>query len=271
MVVKTRNNSAYQIVVSTLRRYGLGNLGEWAWRLYKGNQPVESIMLQLYDRAEFKARFPAFEELRQKNKAITVDQYLDYEKTVAKVAQSYGLPKEVYASKQYIRRLLLADVDPTELQKRAQLAQAATTTVPVEVRTALSRLYGVGPGELTSWFLEPDETTGLLEKRFAASQIAAEYKIDNLGDLSRVSAERITEAGVTTEAARQAFATIGDLAGKLPGEEGTALGEQAALGAVGINPEKLDQKRRARLASSVAGGSAYVSDAGATGAGTTTR
>lgn len=272
----SQNDSAYQIIHDALKTYGLGALSDWAWNLYKNNKVADwdSLKLQVYDRPEFKTRFPAFQALRDDGRAISVDDYRNYEQTIGRMVQGFGLPKEVYTSPTYIAKLLTHDVDPTEFQKRAQMAQAATTTVPVEVRSALQRFYNVAPGDLTSWFLETEQTQGLLEKRFASAQLAGEYRMQSLRDISEATASRMAEAGVSTETARQAFSHVGNLSGQLPGEAEGELGANvAALGAVGVGPEaeRLARRRAQRGAAFAAGGTAVTGEGGATGLGTTAR
>lgn len=267
-------NSAKGLIESTLARYGLRSLARWAWRKYLRGDSVEEIMLELRQTRAYKTRFPAMEELSRRGRALSEEEYIDYERNVRNLARQHGLPLNRFGNRQYISDLLLADISIAEAQSRMQLAQAASTTAPREYREQASRLYGLRGGDWTSMWLETDKTLPELEKQFAALSIAGEATIADLGQLSRAQAERMVEAGITREQARQGFATVSrELAQRLPGEVESALGRsRVAGGAVGLGgADELERRRRQRISRFAGGGGAVLTQEGATGLGSASR
>lgn len=268
--------SARGIIEATLSRYGLGSLADWAWTRYTDGQSMEQIMLDMRTTATYKARFPAMEQLASDGRAITEEAYMQYEATIRQLTSQFGLPTNIYGSRDYVAELLTNDVSPAEAQSRMQLASAASLTAPEEYRQQAAQLFGVTGAQWTSLWLETERTLPELERLFTASAIAGEATISDLGQLTSAMAERLAEAGVQPQQAREAFTGLGgQLTAQLPGERGQALStDVAAAGALGIGgteTEALERKRRQRIAQFAGGGGFAAGQSGATGVGSTTR
>jgi hypothetical protein len=268
-------DSAQGLIRSTLDRYGLGSLADWAWALYKLGNSMEEILLEMRTTKEYKTRFPAMEQLAKEGRAMSEEAVIQYETGLLNMVTRFGLPRELYASRGYVTQLLLKGVALPEVQSRMELAQAASVTAPLEFRMAVNRLYGVSAGQLTSFWLETDRTLPLLEKQFASATIAAETTMANLGDLSRTMAERLVEAGIGREQARQGLTRASyELTAKLPGEAEAGLGADiVAAGVLGVGQERnaFERRLRQRLAAFAGGGGAITTEKGATGLTTTRR
>lgn len=263
--------SARGLIENTLARYGLRSLASWAWNKYLRGDSVEEIMLELRETRSYKNRFPAMQELAESGRGITEEEYISYEQTIRRLAQQHGLSPNRYGSRSYIAELLTRDISPTEAQARMELAQAASTTAPQEYKEQASRLYGIGRGDWESIWLETDRTLPELEKQFAAASVAGEATLSNLGEISRQQAERMVEAGVTREQARQGFASVStQLAQRLPGEVESGLGRNwVAGGSVGLSAaDALQRRRRQRISRFAGGGQAAATERGVTGIGT---
>lgn len=76
MTVQDTNTSARAAITRVLDQFGLGSLAGWAWQRYVAGVPVEQIMLDLRERPEYRARFPAMRELADRGRAITENEYL---------------------------------------------------------------------------------------------------------------------------------------------------------------------------------------------------
>lgn len=269
-----RTDSAWQTLRTGLIAYGLGSLSQWAWGLYKGGSDADDVFREMTDTDVFKTRFPAYQQLRQDGRAISVANYLAYEKSVRSLVHQYGLPGETYNDPRYIANLLLKGVDAPEMQERAQLAQAATLSMPQAMRDEFTGYYGVSQGDLTGYYLNPDINLGLLQKRHAAAALAGEVKLQNLGDIARTTAERMAEAGISVEQARAAGATLSpELNTELEGESGMNR-DQLVLGATNVdagNARALAARRSRRVGAFAASGQAYTTEQGVSGLGTSAR
>lgn len=266
--------SARGIIEGTLARYGLGSLAEWAWNKYLQGDSVEEIMLEMRTTKTYKSRFPAMEQLASEGRAISEEEYMQYEQTIRQLTSAHGLPTNIYGSSSYIAELLINDISAAEAQQRMQLAESASLTAPAEFREEAARLYGISPAQWASVWLETDRTLPELERMYTASAIAGEATIRDLGQLSRQMAERVAGAGVTPEQAREGLATASrELGSRLPGEAETGLGADTLVaGALGLGAERtaLERRRRQRIAS-FAGGGGFATTQGGTTVGTANR
>lgn len=249
--------SARSIIETTLARYGLESMATWAWDRWLKGDSVEQIMLEIRETKTYQQRFPAMKQLAEEGRAITEEEYMSYEATIRQLVSTHGLPPQIYTNRDYIAELLINDISPSEAQSRMQLAESASLTAPEEYRQAAGELYGLSASEWASIWLEPDRTLPELEKKFAAAAIAGEATIADLGQLEAATAERLVEAGVSLEQARQGFTQVSpSLAAQLPGET-SGLGTQTlALGAAGVGDaaRQLRQKRQQRIAEFAGGG-----------------
>jgi len=202
--------SAQDIIQSFLDQYGLGTLGDWAWQQYlsSGASNVSDFIPQLSNQITqtdaFKARFPAYDTLMKQGNGITVAQYVNYEQTVHQLLQQYGVPRGMYDTPQGIASLLTNQVSPTEVNDRLKIAADAAFSAPQEVRDALQQNYGVGPGGLVGYFLDPDKAEPLLAQQYAASQVAGAAAMQGMS-ASRALSERLASEGVGFGAAQQGF------------------------------------------------------------------
>lgn len=267
-------NSAQALINATLQRYGLSSLSAWAWNRYRGGDSIEEIMLEMRGTREYRERFPAMAELSKRGLAFSEEAYIQFEQGVRNLSSQFGLPMNIYGTRKYVADLLVNDIALTEVQSRMQLASAASTTAPLEVRRNAQRLYGVTPGQWASIWMETDRTLPELEKQFAAASLAGEVTIANLGDISRTMAERLVESGISREQARQGLSRASkDLGRRLPGESSSIGNDALVSGALGLGGDatrRFEQRVRQRVASFAGGGGSYLSDQG-TGLGSTSR
>lgn len=193
-------------LTALLNRYGLGSLAGWASEAIVSGLGAEEIEFQLRERPEFKARFPA---ITAREKAglppVSVDEYLAYEQSLSQMGRAFG----VTLTKAQTDAALGANVSVAEMQERVGIAATAVYQSPPEVRAALSRLYGIGTGDLVNYWLDPKQTAPVLQRKFVAAQIAAEAeRVGFAAQLSAEQAESLGEAGVTADAARGGFGQL---------------------------------------------------------------
>ncbi len=256
-------------------QYGLGGLIDWAWQQYLNGTPVEQIYIDAQQRPEWKARFPAMEELARQGRAISPDAYIAWERQAVSIFQQYGLPKGFYDQPDDFTKFLVNGVDTPELAQRVQRAAQVAMQVPQEVRDELASYAGVSDsiGALTALWLDPDRATTALEQQFTAATIGAQSRITGFGALSRDQAMRLAELGVTGDTARQGFGQLGALgqvAGPaLAGEQQITRQEllDAAFAGDVEAQRKITQRQEQRVAA-FSGGGGYTVGQQRTGIGT---
>lgn len=269
----TDQSSAKAIIQNALNQYGLGELGAWAWNKYLAGESTDQIMLELRDTDAYKARFPAMQALAKQGRAITEQQYIDYERTYAGLMHQYGMPAGFYDSPQDIANALVSGVAPTELEHRLQQAVAVSVNAPPELQAEVERLFpGQGKGHLAAIFLDPNAAVPLLDQKFAAAQIAAQADVTRFGQISTDQAMRLASLGVTQQQAAQGFSQLGQ------------LGDVANLGVAGLDKPTTDQllsaqfagdsaaqqllkRRQAQITGDFQGGTQYAGSPSSPGAG----
>jgi hypothetical protein len=268
-------DSAQALIKGTLDRYGLGSLATWAWTRYQAGDSFEEILLEMRNTATYKARFPAMDTLGKKGLAMSEEAYIEYERGLSQLIMRFGLPAEVYNSREYVADLLVKNISLSEAQSRMELAQAASSTSPIEYREAAARMFGISAGQWASMWLETDRTLPVLEKQFAQASLAGEATIANIGELSSTMAQRLVEAGVTREQARQGLTRASrELTLRLPGEVEGGLGtDVVTAGAIGVGQEReaFEKRRRQRIAAFAGAGGFVTTGEGAGGLGSTRR
>lgn len=199
---------------------------------------------------------------------MAVDEIQRYRQTVKRVMKAAGLPDGFYDSNDDFTRFMVNDLSPEEVESRIMDGYVAVMNSPVEVRSELERLYGVQPGQLVAFFLDPDKATTLIQRDVAAAKVGGAAIRTGFGQVSQQEAERLTDLGVTDNQAEQGFAALAtnkELAVSLDrGEDTISRGEQ--LGAVfegnAAAQEKLSRRQRRRIAQFSGGGSLATSREG---------
>lgn len=266
---------ARAIIENTLAEYGLANgransggtLADWAWRRYLETGDAEQVMVELRSQQAFKDRFPAYEELAKRGRALSPAEYVAYEQTVYSLLQSFGIDDGLYNTPDTVTRLLLNDVSASEFSERLAINAEASITAPDEVRDALQDMYGVGAGGMLAYYLDPDNALPKLQQQYAAAQIAG-AAAERQFSMDRQQAERLATLGYTYEQARQA-AQQGAAAGGLSvGSHAVSYDDllNAGLGDVGAR-SRVERAIASRTAAVSGGGSAASEQSGVSGLG----
>lgn len=272
--------SASSIIKATLDQYGLGSLGDWAWQKYLTVGNTDQVFLELRQQPQYTQRFPAMAALAAKGQAISEAQYISYETNVQQLLHSYGIPNGIYDTPEAIGKMLTNDVSASEVNHRLSLAAQAAFQSPPEVRDALHQQYGVSPGGLTAFWLDPDKAMPVLQKELTAAQVQA-YSQKNNAALSAAQssdlAQTLAEQGydpTNPAALQQGMAAAGTLSSLQQGVGSTVdsdtlvraqFGDAAAQAAV-----QNAQKGRA-AAFSGGGGAADSAQQGVVGLGSAGR
>lgn len=264
---------AFARLNSVLSQYGLGSLTPQVQRwLVEGRSEAEIPQL-LRDTTEFKQRFPAIVQREQRGMSpISPEEYVRYEQGVHQMMRQAGLPQGFYDSPDDFTAFIAGDVSLAELGERVTLAANAAFRMPAEERAALEA-WGVGPGELTAFWLDPDRAQPLLERRYAAAQLAGTSQRTGYGQLGLEQAERLAIQGVTAQQAEQGFSTLADsqeLFGALNrGEDTIGRDDQldAAFSGNSAARRRVERRRRQRQGEFQAGGSFASTQEGLVGLG----
>lgn len=261
--------SAESLLNEYFAQFGLPpSLAAWAWTQAQAGREFSDIVLDMRSRQEYKERFPAMEALSKAGKAITEAEYVSYEKTISGMAKQYGLPETMF-SRDYVARMLVADVGAPEFERRIAINRDAAMNASPEVRRAFDELYGFGAdGALTAYFLDPDAALPEIERKYAASQVAGEAFRQNLG-ITTAQAELLASQGVSRDEAERGFQTVAATRGLETGP-GEVIGSEERTTAVFGGAEqkkKLERVAAGRVGQYQGGGSFAAGNEGVSGLG----
>ena len=273
-----RRNDARATIAKVLRTYKLDSLADYLYGIVASdeinlNNP-DAIIFSIRERPEYQTRFAA-------NKArvdaglpeLDPGTYVALEEQYRATLKANGLPTDFYDKPDDFRAWIEGDVSPAEIQQRVEEGYRAVADADPEVTRQMTRLYGVGAGDLAAYFLDPKRAEPLFKtkqliRQAQAAKIAARAKEQGAIDLAAATAEELVSRGITPEAAQAGFGKMTQLAGlyqEMAGEETLTEAEKIGV-ALGYN-EAATKKLESRLATrraQFAGGGGFARTTGAT-------
>jgi hypothetical protein len=262
---KTLSGSAANELKAILRRYGLEGLFD-PLSAALINDPTlikntDALFGSVRGTSQYQTRFRGNIEREKKNLPFLSEaEYISQEQAYLKVNRNLGLPRGFYDAQNDWANFIANDVSPVEYSNRIQQAYNVVKNSDPEV---LNQLKMFAPelqdADLAAYILDPSRSGQEIERKARAATIAAAGKTSGGMQLTAQQAESLALQGVSTQAAQQGFAQIGQTAGlfrPLQGEEtitqqdilaGTFTNEQAAQ-------QRIARRRRRRQAEFEAGG-----------------
>jgi hypothetical protein len=285
-----QNQSALSQIKDAFHTYGLDNLVPWAWsHISDPNNPrsVSEILVDMQSTPEYNARFPGIaKQVANGQTPMTPAEYIAYEQTVQQTAKQVGIPANLVGSDQ-IATLLGGNVSATEVKDRmvnGWLAAKQTQKTRPEIAKMLSDYYGVTPGHLAAYWLNPQGTYETLMQHQRAATIGAIGVESSFGKVGVGTAEKIVAQPGMSDAQAQAgfekIATLTPLEQAQVGQRGQAtVSKQQLLGSAfgGLNKgfgqtaagnaSAIQLAEEARVAGLQAGGGFTQTAAGGVGVG----
>ena len=250
---------------------GLTNVRQIANRLvadgYSTSQVSTLLRENIMNSGEYKSLYGSVQEGQRKaglpvmNPESIQIQRSAYESVMRRA----GLPKGFYDDPSDFNNFLMNDVSPDEVAYRVNLAQQIMgESVQPEVLDAFRRYYGIGRGELTAYFLDPERAEPLLQKQAQAALIGAEALTSGVrGVGKRGFVEDLVEKGVDQMSARAAFGQVAEqqdtvrMLGDIEGERVSTRDQAEAVLGLDNNAEQrvrgLKSRERARFSGSAGG------------------
>lgn len=289
----TPGNDNYQPVVTDAYSYlnallktalGVDGFGTWAYDYYtKGASVTEIIQALRYglDTSEagqaahqqYLAAFPGMDKFLQDGTFSGESpelQYIAYRNSVKEAASRYGI-NDMLVSPEKIKSYLENKVSAAEIAERMSTAASAVATTPTETLALLNQYYGVGSSDLITFFLDPEETEAMLQKRYTAARIGTEALRQNFG-INVNEAESLATRGIGVGEATQGFQEAAARKAFMSGPGETATREEVLSGTFG---QEDTAKKLGRIAGSRTGrfqeGGGFASSAeGVSGLGSST-
>ena len=236
--LRLERGSAYAILESEFTKYGLGDLAKTVKDLILTGTPSAEATLKLRNTKEYQTRFAGNEARRAAGKNVySEDVYLQLENQMQEAFAAYGVSGVLGSSRANQQAKLAtfigADIAPTEVKKRIQMAVEEVNSRPEILKTFQTYYPSVTDKDLVSYFLDPKETETRLTTKVQAAQIGSAAARQGLVT-NVLSAEELAALGVTEATANtgyQKVASVLPTAMKLGEIEGTGYTQAEAEGA----------------------------------------
>ena len=263
-----------------LNKYGLGSLASWMSGKIISGASEDEIMLELYDRPEFKAAFPEIEARRKKAQEsgialtpLSADDVLNARTQYSALMRSFGLPPAFYNNNQDFFNLIVNDVSPDELKGRLNDVQSKVILAPPEVRTAFQSLYGdASDSALYMLAVDPDKAAPELERMLnTAGTMGAGSRFGF--NLNESQSSRLANYGIDYSQAVQGFSSLAEESGLLDEtlyedvDLNLDTGIEATFGLNAESAKKLERRAGERTASTSGNAGGLIEQRGATGLG----
>ena len=231
------DQNAVAILSSELSAWGFGTDAiSWATAQIQSNASVDQILYSMRQQPFYKTSiFGQVMDARAKAglPAMTEAQILSYKDYAIGLAQQAGLPAGFITTNE-LTTLMGQDVSTAELDSRiTQGYQAALKTSP-DVLAQLQTYYGVTPGQLAAYYLDPTKALPLIQQQFTSAQIGAQATRTGYGQLGQDQAMYLSQLGVTDTTAKTGFTDLAkqaQLFNALPGSGEQGINQQVQLGA----------------------------------------
>jgi hypothetical protein len=272
--------SAWAQITQTLQQYGfaggdLDALVNFAKQELVNGKSSDQISLDLYQTPQFAARFPA---IIQRQKAglppVSPAEYVSLEASYEQLERSAGIPPDFTS----YDALIANDVSPTEYADRINQGYLAVAQAPQEVRDAFNTYYGVTPGQLAAYFLDPAKMEPQLLQQATAAQVGGASAQSGFGLVSSTEATNLARMGINFSQAQQGFAKLAmesELYQGLPGQAEVNLThpqlEAAQFGSDAETQRVLARQAEYEKGTTNVGTNVATTQAGATGVGTVQR
>lgn len=201
--------NGWDTVSQYLAGYGLDSLAsDYKQWITEGLSEAE-IYMRIRETQAYKTRFAANEQRRAAGlPELAESEIVKYEQEARQMFRAAGLPPGFYDQTEDFTRFLTNDISLAELQSRVNDGFLAVESAPPEVKSELSRLYGVNAGALAAYMLDPEKALPAIQRQVAAGRTSAAAVSTGYGGLTQSQAEDLARNGVSDQAARSGFAEL---------------------------------------------------------------
>lgn len=215
MAFTQNRQSAYDMMLATLRDYGLQSLASRLSQLVvDGITDQAQLTLELQDSPEWKKRFAGNEALRQKGlPVLSVAEYLAVERSYAQIMKNYGLPGGFYDDPADFADWIGNSVSPNEVQQRVQTYSDLVKRDDPAVKAQL-RSMGFSEGDLLAYTMDPKKAQPLIQQKYQTTLIGAAARRAGVAT-GNDYAQSLADRGVSEQQAIQGFGMISESLGDM--------------------------------------------------------
>ena len=232
------------------------------------------LPVNIRDQQAYKDRFKGLEQRKAAGKnLISENEYVQLENNYTAIMHSYGLPRGLFDTPDYLGSLIAQDVSPSELNDRLRIYADAAFNAPKETRDALMRFYGVSEGGLMAYFIDPEKALPLLEQQYTVAGVTSAAERAGFTSFDQGEALRLAQLGAkasdtqTFASLRKATELFNPIGDEASGEITRNAAAEAAFGGNAGAQDLLIQRSDQRVAAFAGGGQVAATNRGAVGLG----
>ena len=265
-------DDARAVIENFLRQYGLEGLTEEALAWFSDHTMTDDELLyRVRQTPQYQQRFPAMLQLQQSGRAMSENDYLNYERSIREQGAMFGLNQDFFNNKR-IAHMLVSDVSVSEAKERMDLAQTAVMNAPDWVKQAGKDMYGLEPEDLLPLYLGTDEpdTLPMVQRKARAIRAYGQGGQQGVG-LTAQQSETVAGLSDSAEAVdrgMQQMAQQRSVLERAAGEQdmlGADTGIAATFGGNQQAAERIRRRQKARESAAGAEQGATVTQQGVSG------
>jgi hypothetical protein len=231
--LQTQRTDWSEYLSQVFNSYGLSALAPKIKEFVQQGFTPDTVTLKLQETPEYKQRFIGNENRRKAGlPVLTPGEYLSVESSYKKILKDAQLPSGFYDQPDDFGKFIGADIAPTELQERVNIANQSLQNADKFYTDSLRTYYGLNSGDMLAYALDPERALPVITRQQKAAQFGAEAARQGI-QVAAPMAERFTgQLGVTQQEARQGFEQVAQI-----------LPEAQRLGAItpGAQPVGLEE------------------------------
>jgi hypothetical protein len=189
-------NATSQALYNTIKSLAMSGAG------------ADTVSLGLQQSQAYKDRFAGNEARKAAGlNVLSPAEYIATENAYDQVLRAAGVPAQFYNDPSEKATLIGADVSPSELSTRVDLAKKSIQNADPFYTQQLQNYYGLSQGDMIAHVLDPKAAVPLIEKQVSSATVGAEAARQGLA-IAGTTAEQLAAIGVTQAQAQQGFTNI---------------------------------------------------------------
>lgn len=193
------------------KNYGLESLAPLIKQYVQDGYSADTVTLKLQDAPEYQRRFAGNESRRKAGlPVLSPAEYLATESAYKQIMRTAGLPEGFYDSYDDFSGFIGVDVSPSELKSRVDAASLSLEGSDPYYKESLQSMYGLSPGDMLAYTLDPQRSLPFINKRVQAAQFGAAARRQGL-NVGALTAEQYAGMGVTRQQAEQGFQAVAQI------------------------------------------------------------
>ena len=201
-----------ELLKITLTNWGLTSLIPTVQGYIDQGYTGDTAALMIQNEPAYKQRFAGNVQRQAAGlPVLSPDEYLATESAYRQSMRAANLPAGFYDDPSDFSKFIAADVSPAELKSRVDAAALSINNADPYYTDSLSKLYGIGTGDMVAYALDPERALPLINKQVQAAQFAAEGARQGFQTSAAFAETYSGQLGVSQQKAREGFEKVAQI------------------------------------------------------------